>query len=55
LGCALLVRAEQKKLTMGGGYIFVHRMLLEYFAELTTHSPKAEDGQKPKGVGENLG
>jgi hypothetical protein len=40
---------------VGVGYIFIHRMLLEYFAELTPQSPKAEDGQEAKGVREGLG
>ena len=38
---------------VGGGYIFIHRMLLEYFAALTSQSPKAEDSQKASG--EKLG
>jgi hypothetical protein len=29
---------------VGGGYIFIHRMLLDYFAELTPQSTRAEDG-----------
>jgi len=37
---------------VGGGYIFVHRMLLEYFAELPPRSGKAEDGQRRKASGE---
>ena len=31
---------------VGGGYIFVHRMLLEYFAELTPQSKRLEAGAK---------
>jgi hypothetical protein len=28
---------------VGGGYIFIHRMLLDYFADMTPPSKKAED------------
>ena len=28
---------------VGGGYIFIHRMLLDYFAELTPQSTRTED------------
>ena len=38
---------------VGGGYILIHRMLLEYFAELP-RSTKAEDGQEAKGVRDGL-
>jgi hypothetical protein len=40
---------------VGGGHMFIHRMLLEYFSELTPQSSKAEDGQKAKGVRTELG
>jgi hypothetical protein len=30
---------------VGGGYIFIHRMLLDYFADLTQPSTKAEDAK----------
>jgi hypothetical protein len=30
---------------VGGGYIFLHRMLLDYFADLTPQSTKEEDGK----------
>jgi hypothetical protein len=33
--CAKLVLLKK----VGGGYIFIHRMLLEYFAELTSEQP----------------
>jgi hypothetical protein len=49
--CARLILLKK----VGGGYIFIHRMLLEYFAELTPGVPKAEDGQKAKGVRRELG
>jgi eukaryotic-like serine/threonine-protein kinase len=39
---------------VGGGYIFIHRMLLEYFAELTPRPTKVEDNQETKGVGDGL-
>jgi hypothetical protein len=29
---------------VGGGYIFIHRMLLDYFAEMTPQSTRVEDG-----------
>ena len=35
--CAKLILLKK----VGGGYIFIHRMLLEYFAELTPESNKA--------------
>jgi hypothetical protein len=37
--CATLILLKK----VGGGYIFIHRMLLEYFAELTPESVKAGD------------
>ena len=49
--CARLILLKR----VGGGYIFIHRMLLEYFAELNPQPPKAEDGQKAKGVRRELG
>jgi eukaryotic-like serine/threonine-protein kinase len=49
--CARLILLKK----VGGGYIFIHRMLLEYFAELTPKSPKPEDGQKAKGVRREIG
>jgi hypothetical protein len=49
--CARLILLKK----VGGGYIFIHRMLLEYFAVLTPQSPKAEDRQKAKGVRRELG
>jgi hypothetical protein len=39
--CAKLIFLKK----VGGGYIFVHRMLLDYFADLTPASKKAEDGK----------
>jgi eukaryotic-like serine/threonine-protein kinase len=36
--CAKLILLEK----VGGGYIFIHRMLLEYFAELTPQSAKGK-------------
>ncbi len=30
---------------VGGGYIFIHRMLLDYFADLTPKSTKGGDGK----------
>jgi hypothetical protein len=39
--CAKLIFLKK----VGGGYIFVHRMLLEYFADLTPESTKAEKGK----------
>jgi hypothetical protein len=38
--CAKLILLKK----VGGGYIFIHRMLLEYFAEMTPQSTRAEDG-----------
>jgi eukaryotic-like serine/threonine-protein kinase len=38
--CARLILLKK----VGGGYIFIHRMLLDYFAEMTPQSTKAEDG-----------
>jgi hypothetical protein len=38
--CARLILLKK----VGGGYIFIHRMLLEYFAEMTAQSTK--DGTK---------
>jgi hypothetical protein len=29
---------------VGGGYIFIHRMLLDYFAEMPSQTTRAEDG-----------
>jgi hypothetical protein len=37
--CARLILLKK----VGGGYIFIHRMLLEYFAELPDQPPRAED------------
>jgi NACHT domain len=42
--CAKLILLKKA----GGGYIFIHRTLLEYFAELAPQSTKASDGQKAK-------
>ena len=42
--CARLILLKK----VGGGYIFIHRMLLEYFAELTTVSTKVEHGVEAK-------
>ena len=42
--CAKLIFLKK----LGGGYIFIHRMLLEYFAETTSQSTKAEDGKTKK-------
>jgi hypothetical protein len=39
--CARLILLKK----VGGGYIFIHRMLLEYFADITPQSAKAEDGK----------
>ena len=39
--CAKLIFLKK----VGGGYIFIHRMLLEYFADLPPPSQKAEDGK----------
>ena len=49
--CARLILLKK----VGGGYIFIHRMLLEYFADLTPQSTKAEASQEAKGVKEGLG
>jgi hypothetical protein len=38
--CARLVLLKK----VGGGYIFIHRMLLDYFAELRPQPNRAEDG-----------
>ena len=37
--CAKLILLKK----VGGGYIFIHRMLLEYFADMTTPPARAED------------
>jgi hypothetical protein len=37
--CAKLILLKKA----GGGYIFIHRMLLEHFAEMTPESTSAED------------
>jgi hypothetical protein len=34
--CARLILLKR----VGGGYIFIHRMLLDYFADLSPQSPK---------------
>jgi eukaryotic-like serine/threonine-protein kinase len=34
---------------VGGGYIFIHRMLLEYFADLTPQSTRTDDAVKNGG------
>jgi hypothetical protein len=34
---------------VGGGYIFIHRMLLDSFADLTPQSTKTEDAVKTGG------
>ena len=39
--CAKLILLKK----VGGGYIFIHRMLLDYFADLAPQSTKAEDGK----------
>jgi hypothetical protein len=39
--CARLILLKK----VGGGYIFIHRMLLEYFAELSPQSRRGEDGK----------
>jgi hypothetical protein len=39
--CAKLIFLKK----FGGGYIFVHRMLLDYFADLTPQSTKGEHGK----------
>jgi eukaryotic-like serine/threonine-protein kinase len=38
--CAKLILLKK----VGGGYIFIHRMVLEYFADLAPQSRKVEDG-----------
>jgi hypothetical protein len=40
--CARLILLKK----VGGGYIFIHRMLLEYFAGLTPQSKRLEVGSK---------
>ena len=40
--CARLILLKK----VGGGYIFIHRMLLEYFAELTPQSTRTQDSVK---------
>jgi tetratricopeptide (TPR) repeat protein len=40
--CAKLIVLKK----VGGGYIFIHRMLLEYFAEMTPSSTRTEDGTR---------
>jgi hypothetical protein len=44
--CAALILLKK----VGGGYIFVHRMLLEYFAEIAPQSTRAGD-EKTGSVG----
>jgi hypothetical protein len=39
--CAKLIFLKK----VGGGYIFIHRMLLDYFADLNPPSKKAEEGE----------
>ena len=39
--CAKLILLKK----VGGGYIFIHRMLLEYFAELTPQSTKGKSAK----------
>jgi hypothetical protein len=39
--CAKLIFLKK----VGGGYIFIHWMLLEYFADLGPESTKGEDGK----------
>ena len=39
--CAKLIFLKK----VGGGYIFIHRMLLDYFADLTTQSTKGRHGK----------
>jgi hypothetical protein len=43
--CAKLIFLKK----VGGGYIFIHRMLLEYSADLTPQSPRTEDAVKNGG------
>jgi eukaryotic-like serine/threonine-protein kinase len=40
--CAKLIFLKK----VGGGYIFIHRMLLDYFADMNTQSTRAEKGTK---------
>ncbi len=49
--CARLILLRK----VGGGCIFIHRMLLEYFAELNPQPTKVEDGRKAKGVRREIG
>jgi eukaryotic-like serine/threonine-protein kinase len=49
--CARLILLKK----VGGGYIFIHRMLLEYFAELNPQPTKARISQEAKGVREGFG
>jgi hypothetical protein len=39
--CAKLIFLKK----VGRGYIFIHRMLLDYFADLPSEPTKAEDGK----------
>jgi hypothetical protein len=39
--CARLILLKK----VGGGYIFIHRMLLDYFADLAPQSTRAADGK----------
>jgi eukaryotic-like serine/threonine-protein kinase len=39
--CSKLILLEE----VGGGYIFIHGMLLDYFADMTSPSTKAEDAK----------
>ena len=39
--CAKLILLKK----VGGGYIFIHRMLLEYLAEMTPQTTRAEGGK----------
>jgi hypothetical protein len=39
--CAKLILLKK----VGGGYISIHRMLLDYFADLPSESTKAENGK----------
>jgi hypothetical protein len=48
--CAKLILLKK----VGGGYIFIHRMFLEYFAELNPQPTKVEDGRKAEGVRREL-
>jgi TIR domain/NACHT domain len=47
--CARLILLKK----VGGGYIFIHRMLLEYFAELTPSPRKLRMIRRRKASGEN--